>query len=423
MESIKVDQTKVDQTKVDQEKLKKLRARVKILQTRPQPEQRTPEWFAARHTRITASEAASTLYKSEKVCKPFVDQFGIKSFKYKDSEGLNSYETREDYIIKKCAAFYGENVFKDSVHTLWGKKYEEVANRLYCQINNTTVIEFGLLNHSKLKWLAASPDGITPDGIMLEIKCPKSRKIDETQIPIYYWVQTQIQMVTTGLDFCDFLECEIEELDDEQQFLNKEIIGGKSDKGVILEYSNEWNNERNSNQPKFVYPPISIKEASEYIEWKNSLINENPPNTFRPIYYCISKYNIQRIPRSKEWFENVKDDIKKTWDTIMFLQESRENFDKYKKSIHMIRSKNFYEKFHSTECEIHDDISTFVYESNESNNNLESNESNNNLEEVNEPNNNSEEVNEPNNNSEEVNKEVNGNNSEEVNEKVVCLID
>ena len=423
MESIKVDQTKVDQTKVDQEKLKKLRARVKILQKRPQPEQRTPEWFAARHTRITASEAASTLYKSEKVCKPFVDQFGIKSFKYKDSEGLNSYETREDYIIKKCAAFYGENVFKDSVHTLWGKKYEEVANRLYCQINNTTVIEFGLLNHSKLKWLAASPDGITPDGIMLEIKCPKSRKIDETQIPIYYWVQTQIQMVTTGLDFCDFLECEIEELDDEQQFLNKEIIGGKSDKGVILEYSNEWNNERNSNQPKFVYPPISIKEASEYIEWKNSLINENPPNTFRPIYYCISKYNIQRIPRSKEWFENVKDDIKKTWDTIMFLQESRENFDKYKKSIHMIRSKNFYEKFHSTECEIHDDISTFVYESNESNNNLESNESNNNLEEVNEPNNNSEEVNEPNNNSEEVNKEVNGNNSEEVNEKVVCLID
>ena len=56
---------------------------------------------------------------------------------------------------------------------------------------------------------------------MLEIKCPKSRKIDESQVPIHYWTQTQIQMESIDLDFCDFFECEIEELTSEEEFINK----------------------------------------------------------------------------------------------------------------------------------------------------------------------------------------------------------
>ena len=179
---------------ISEELLKRNRKRVKLLQKRPQPEQRTPEWYTARHKRITASEAASCLFKSKNTCEAYVQEFNLTDFKYKDTEQLNHYETREDYIIKKCDSFYGKNVFKDTIYTLWGKKYEEVANTLYCQLNNTTVIEFGLVSHSRLKWLAASPDGITPDGVMLEIKCPKSRKIDESRVPVHYWIQTQIQM-------------------------------------------------------------------------------------------------------------------------------------------------------------------------------------------------------------------------------------
>ena len=342
-------------------RLKRLRNKVKTLQKKPQPEQRTPEWFAARHTRVTASEAASCLFKSKRTCEEYVKAFDIKAFKYKDTEGLNHYETREDYIIKKCAAFYGENVFKDSIYTLWGKKYEEVANRLYCQLNNTTVIEFGLLLHSRLKWLAASPDGITPDGIMLEIKCPKSRKIDETQVPIHYWVQTQIQLESTDLDFCDFFECEIEEIDSEQGFIEKQIVG-KTAKGILLQIANS------GRDPKFIYPPISIVETDQYIDWKNKLISEDP--SLIPTYYFVTKYNNQRVARSKIWFANVKDDIKNAWNTIMHLQASEENFIKYKQSIHLIKSKSYFDLYNKTTCEIQDDISSFIFETNDDNNDV-----------------------------------------------------
>jgi len=346
----------------DERRLKRFRNKVKTLQKKPQPEQRTPEWYAARHTRVTASEAASCLFKSQRTCEEYVKAFDIKSFKYKDTESLNHYETREDYIIKKCASFYGENVFKDSIYTLWGKKYEEVANRVYCQLNNTTVIEFGLLPHPRLKWLAASPDGITPDGIMLEIKCPKSRKINENEVPIHYWVQTQIQLEVTDLDFCDFFECEIEEFDSEQDFIEKPLVG-KQAKGILLQIANS------GPDPKFIYPPIEIVETDQYIDWKNKLIEQDP--TLIPTYYFISKYNNQRVARSKTWFANVKDDIKNAWNTIMHLQASEENFTKYKQSIHLIKSKAFFELYNKTTCEIEDDISSFVFEDNQDTDNTD----------------------------------------------------
>lgn len=334
--------------------LKRLRAKVKALQKKPQPEQRTPEWFAARNTRITASEAASCLFKSKSTCEAYVQEFNIPNFKYKDTEPLNHYETREDYIIKKCAASYGENVFKDSIYTLWGKKYEDVANRLYCQLNNTTVIEFGLISHARLKWLAASPDGITPDGVMLEIKCPKSRKIDETCVPLHYWVQTQIQMETCDLDVCDFFECEIEELETEQQFMEQCIDEKYQAKGIIFQINNSGDN------PKFIYPPIEIKTDDEYINWKNDLLKER--QDIFPIYFFIKKFYNQRVKRNKVWFANVKDIIKKTWVLITNLQSNKDEFEKYKQSIHMIKSKVFYEKYHQTECEIYDDDSTYIFE-------------------------------------------------------------
>lgn len=338
---------------MNNDNLKRLRAKVKALQKKPQPEQRSPEWFTARNTRITASEAASCLYKSKSTCESYVNQFNIQNFKYKDTEPLNHYETREDYIIKKCAAFNGESVFKDSIYTLWGKKYEEVANRLYCQLNNTTVIEFGLISHPRLKWLAASPDGITPDGIMLEIKCPKSRKIDETCVPIHYYIQTQIQMETCDLDFCDFFECEIDELETEQQFIDQSVDPNYQAKGIIFQIKDS------GPDPKFIYPPLEIKTTDTYIEWRDTLLSER--NDIIPIYFFVKKYYNQRINRSKQWFANVKDEIKRTWDLVRRLQENKEEFEKYKDSIHRIKSKLFYEKYHRTECEIYDDDSTYIF--------------------------------------------------------------
>lgn len=340
-------------------KPKSLKTRVKALLKRPQPAQRTPEWYLARQTMITASEASSCLFRSKKHCEPYVKEFGLINFKYKNTDPLNPYETREDYIIKKASSFYGEYSYKDTVYTMWGKKFEDAASRLYCKLYNVKLHEFGLVPHAKIKWLAASPDGITEDGIMLEIKCPKSRKIDTTCIPLYYWIQVQIQLEVCNLEHCDFIECELEEFKDEIEFLNKDIKNGQ-DFGVTIQIPNT------EKDPKFIYPPPSVQTKQEYLLWRDTQIQEYqisfPNQNISVTYYFIAKYNVIRINRSKEWFSQVKDDIKSTWDIIQNLQKDKENYIKYKDSIFLIKNKEYLNKYNITECNIHNDNSTFIFQ-------------------------------------------------------------
>lgn len=332
----------------NKDNLKKMRNKVKALQKKPQPEQRTPEWFKARQCRVTASEAASCLTKSQKVCETYANEFNITNFKYNENEALNPYEKKVDYIIKKCEGFFGEAKFRDTVFTLWGKKYEEIACRLYSKINNARVIEFGLVAHGRLKWLAASPDGITEDGIMLEIKCPKSRKIDDKCPPLYYWIQTQIQLEVCDLDFCDFFECEIAEIT-EQEFIDVIPIEYQ-DKGVLLQIISD------ASEPKFLYPPPELLSTEDYMNWMKINMEQNP-NMYIPFYYHVTKYHNFRIKRSKEWFNLNKKDIKNTWELIIRLQNNKEDFLKYKESIHLIKSKKFLEQYDKTNCLITDNHS------------------------------------------------------------------
>jgi putative phage-type endonuclease len=332
----------------------KRKRKVKALLKKPQPEQRTEAWFKQRQTRITASEAASCLYKSKNVCEAYVKTFNIVNFKYKENEPLNPYETREDYVVKKCAAFFGESVFRDTVFTLWGKKYEEVANRLYAHLTNKKVYEFGLISHGRLKWLAASPDGITEDGVMLEIKCPKSRKIDITAPPLYYWIQTQIQLEVTGLQYCDFLECEIRELENQEEFINTKLMENQ-DKGIIIQLATGEGSE-----PKYIYPPIGIVTEDKYIEWSHLQLQENKDSI--PVYFHITKYNIIRIERDTGWFANVRGELKKAWDFITKLQNSEEDFIKYKESIEAIKNKDHIEKYNKTTCMIDGTEQSLVFD-------------------------------------------------------------
>ena len=334
--------------------LKWYQNRVKILKSKPQPPQRTPEWYAARNTRITASETACCLNLSEEICKQYVDDFNIKNFKYKPNQCLSHYDTREDYIINKCRTFYGENLFKDSIYTLHGKKYEEIATRLYRKQFNTEVWEFGLLPHSRINWLAASPDGITPNGIMLEIKCPYSRKIEEGVPPIWYWVQMQHQLFVTDLDECDFLECEIKELKSEEEFINQ-TLENNQDKGILLNKLCEQDNS----EIKYIYPPDNLNTEMEYIEWANSIINQSEIKIV-PIYYFINKWFIIRVKRRKEWFEKIKPYLKSTIDLIRRFQNDKKLFDDYRESIYKLRNKEYLETYNNTICLIEHDSEEFI---------------------------------------------------------------
>ena len=139
-----------------------LKEKVKRVEELEQPEQRSPEWYQMRNQRLTASDGFIQLVK-----------ILIKNIKT---------------ILGKC----GHNKFTGN-STRWGQKYEEVACQVYEKRMNFHVDEYGLIPHGVIPFIGASPDGITPEGIMLEIKCPPKREIKE-EPPHYYWIQMQLQL-------------------------------------------------------------------------------------------------------------------------------------------------------------------------------------------------------------------------------------
>jgi uncharacterized protein YozE (UPF0346 family) len=317
------------------------------------PPQKSENWFIVRNTRITASSASSCLPKIEEIGNVYEKLFNVK-IKYNSNQYFNIYETKEEFIINKCRAYFGENLFKDNIYTLHGKKFEEISTRLYRKVYNTEVLEFGLLPHPRLSWLAMSPDGITKSGIMLEIKNPNKMY---TIPSMTYFTQMQIQMETANLDECDFLVCDVKNIDTEKEYIerildescNNNLLNScKQYKGIILNKVSESNNSTD----KYIYPPDNLDTIDDFLNWKNNTIIEYQQNSINviPNYYIIQEWSIIKINRNKKWFNIIKPYLKSTIDFIKKLQNNRELFDKYQESINLIKNKNFLDMYDKTVC-------------------------------------------------------------------------
>ena len=100
----------------------------------------------------------------------------------------------------------------DTAATSHGHTYEPIAIDKYEKEYDTHVLQFSLVPHDTKTWLAVSPDGITPDGIMIEVKCPYSRKIlpaegyDPWGCPKQYYPQVQAQLEVCDLEVCHFVQ-------------------------------------------------------------------------------------------------------------------------------------------------------------------------------------------------------------------------
>ena len=152
--------------------------RVKTLMNIPQHEQRSDEWFEQRRTRLTSSDVDAVL-------------------------GRNKYSSRESILFKKCGL---SEPFDGNVATRHGQKYEDEAINLYCELKKKKSYSFGLLPHPTIKWLGGSPDDITHDGIVIEVKCPLYRKIKYGSIPEQYVSQVKMNMEIANLDKAVFIE-------------------------------------------------------------------------------------------------------------------------------------------------------------------------------------------------------------------------
>ena len=187
----------------------------------------------------------------------------------------------------------------------WGIKYEDVAILIYENIYNTTINEFGLMTNEKYINLGASPDGISENGIMLEIKCPYSRKINGT-ISAQYYYQIQGQLEVCELDECDFLECEIKDFKDLNVIEDKISIQSQGKPyyyGCVVTYY-----IKDYEIPPFHFSKVNL-DLIDLEDWKNQNLDLNYATNNID---CLKGININDIEEVEYdyWFCNTFDCIR-----------------------------------------------------------------------------------------------------------------
>ena len=272
--------------------IKNMAKKIRDIENKPQPDQRTSEWYKFRHNLITASSA----------WKVFKSQSAINQL-----------------IVEKCKIL---DVSKyDNVNTSTpmhhGNKYEDVSILLYEYMYDTKVKDYGCIQHDTYKFLGASPDGINVDptsqryGRMLEIKNPTTREI--TGVPKEdYWIQMQLQMETCNLNECDFLETAFKEYDSEEDFTNDGTFTYTQEdqlKGIMIYFMKDG-------KPLYEYMPLHIsKEESEI--WYDDIMERNSGLTWvKDIYWWLDEFSCILVLRNKLWFENAKSKIEAVWTII-----------------------------------------------------------------------------------------------------------
>ena len=274
-------------------KFQVLQQKIAKIQAKPQPPQRTPEWYQFRYNLITASNA----YKA------FESQATVNQLIYEKCQPLRVIESSEKPAMTNV---------NTTLH--WGQKYEPLSVLIYEKMYNTKVSDFGCLQHDTYKFLGASPDGINIDpsleryGRMLEIKNIVNREI--TGIPKKeYWIQTQLQMEVCDLDECDFLETKFVEFEDEHSFY-EDISNNK--KGVIMYFHSS------DGKPHYIYKIFDVIDKVMINKWEEDTmeLNEKSRVWIKTIYWKLEQMSCVLIQRNKTWFQTNIGQIEKVWNIV-----------------------------------------------------------------------------------------------------------
>jgi len=312
-----------------------------ILNNKPQPIQRTKEWYHFRHNLITASNAykafESQATKNQLIyekCQPLnSDNFENNIVECEESK-INHCDNN-DNIKKLTISVIADNPYPKMVNVNtplhWGQKYEPLSVLIYEYIYNTKIGDFGCIEHKEYSFIGASPDGINIDqkssryGRMLEIKNVVSREI--TGIPKKeYWIQMQLQMEVCDLDECDFLETKFIEYDDYNSYLDDsykdeysvvDINLSKDEKikGVIIYFHTKEGN------PIYIYKPLNITDPIKITEWEETNItlyqSSKYNHTFIKFLYWKQECNsCVLVCRNRQWFEDNVSGLSEIWTII-----------------------------------------------------------------------------------------------------------
>lgn len=167
-------------------------------------QQRTPEWFKKRTTRVTGSSVGSIL-------------------------GFSPWSNRHDVMRRMVREYHGyPSEFEGNIATEYGIKNEDTAIFDYMTTTGNLVNKCGFF--PKDDWLGASPDGLIDEDGLLEVKCPfglrndvfpNFKSISKQQ---HYFAQLQIELYCTGRKWVDFYQWSEHGANVERVFFDSEYI-------------------------------------------------------------------------------------------------------------------------------------------------------------------------------------------------------
>ena len=151
--------------------------------------QGTPEWFAARRGKVTASRVADLMARTK-------SGFAASRANYKAELVL-------EILTGNTAVGFTSEAMK------WGTEQEPNARAAYAATVFDTVTEVGFVDHPDILGAGCSPDGLVGDDGIIEIKCPNTATYLEIlltdNIPLKWNTQIQMQLDCTGRKWCDFV--------------------------------------------------------------------------------------------------------------------------------------------------------------------------------------------------------------------------
>jgi len=152
-------------------------------------EQQSPEWFAQRMGKVTASRVADVIAKTK-----------------------TGYSTsRENYMAQLVCERLTGTVAESYMNAAMqhGVDNEPLARAAYEAVKDVLVDEVAMITHPRIEQAGASPDGLVGDDGLVEIKCPNTATHIDTlltqTVPGKYIIQMQWQMACTGRKWCDFV--------------------------------------------------------------------------------------------------------------------------------------------------------------------------------------------------------------------------
>lgn len=151
--------------------------------------QGSPEWFAVRLGKVTASRVADVIAKTAK------------------GWGAGRANYMAELVAERLTQTSGEKFSSSAMQ--WGTEKEPDARAAYVFMKDVDVEEIGFVPHPTIAMTGASPDGLVGTDGLIEIKCPNTATHLDTllsgTVPAKYVTQMLWQMACTGRKWCDFV--------------------------------------------------------------------------------------------------------------------------------------------------------------------------------------------------------------------------